>query len=249
MTSESASISTVAGQAARASRPPLKRERCLRTVLSSPIVAPAASSSCVTACLSSSVTGGAGRGRERRAAAGDQHDDEIVGGGGFGERQQPGGGREPARVGDRMTGLRELDPLAGQTVGVLDHDEPVADAIAEDRLQRARHRRAGLAGAEHDHPASVAQLEAEIAGGEDVAVQSQAGTQQRGDVTGGERRAPDGAGRLAGANQQSCGASAGAPRPRAGRRRSSGSRTGSWSGPAPGARRTTSPARWPRRLP
>src|SRR4030095_11972093 len=98
---------------------------------------------------------------------------------------------EPGRMGARMTGLRERDPLAGQTVGVLDHDEPGADAIAEDRLQRARHRRAVFAGAEHAPPASLAQLEAEIAGGEDVAVQSQAGTQQGGDVTGGERRAPD----------------------------------------------------------
>ena len=61
-TSESASVTTVAGWAARARRPPLKRERCLRTAFSSPIVAPASSSSRVTACLSPRLIGDAGAG-------------------------------------------------------------------------------------------------------------------------------------------------------------------------------------------
>ena len=53
---------TVAGWARRASRPPLKRDRCLRTVFSSPMVAPASSSNRVTICFSSSVIGSAGAG-------------------------------------------------------------------------------------------------------------------------------------------------------------------------------------------
>src|SRR5207249_2773694 len=60
ITSESASVTTVAGHAARARSPPLKRERCLRTALSSAIVAPAARRRRVTCCFSSSMTGGAG---------------------------------------------------------------------------------------------------------------------------------------------------------------------------------------------
>ena len=50
-----------AGAAAAASRPPLIAERCLRTALISPIVAPQRSKARVTACLSSSVMPGAGR--------------------------------------------------------------------------------------------------------------------------------------------------------------------------------------------
>ena len=63
ITSESAKVRTVAGAAARASCPPFRSERCLRTVLSSPIVAPAASRRAVSRRFSSSVIGGAGAGR------------------------------------------------------------------------------------------------------------------------------------------------------------------------------------------
>ena len=59
-TSEIARVTTRAGAAAAASRPPLIAERCLRTVLISPIVAPERSSARVTACLSASVRPGAG---------------------------------------------------------------------------------------------------------------------------------------------------------------------------------------------
>ena len=59
-TSEIARVTTAAGAAAAASRPPLIADRCLRTVLISPIVAPERSSARVTACLSASVRPGAG---------------------------------------------------------------------------------------------------------------------------------------------------------------------------------------------
>ena len=51
-TSEIAKVTTRAGAAAAASRPPLIAERCLRTVLISVIVAPERSNARVTACLS-----------------------------------------------------------------------------------------------------------------------------------------------------------------------------------------------------
>ena len=54
-TSEIASVST-ARVRAPARRPPLMRERCLRTVFISPMLAPERSSARVTACLSASAT-------------------------------------------------------------------------------------------------------------------------------------------------------------------------------------------------
>ena len=62
-TSEIASVITRAGAAAAASRPPLIAERCFRTVLISPIVAPERSNARVTACLSAKVRPGAGSAR------------------------------------------------------------------------------------------------------------------------------------------------------------------------------------------
>ena len=60
-TSEIARVSTRAGAAAAASRPPLIADRCLRTALISPIVAPRARATRrVTACLSARVSPGAG---------------------------------------------------------------------------------------------------------------------------------------------------------------------------------------------
>ena len=60
-TSEMRSVTTRAGVAAAASRPPLIAERCLRTELISAMVAPEAMSRAVAACLSASLRPGAGR--------------------------------------------------------------------------------------------------------------------------------------------------------------------------------------------
>ena len=59
-TSEIAMVTNFAGKAVRASLPPLMRERCLRTVLISPMFAPERSSARVTACLSGKVKPDAG---------------------------------------------------------------------------------------------------------------------------------------------------------------------------------------------
>ena len=59
-TSEIASVSTGAGAATAASRPPLMRDRCFRTVLISPMVAPERNSARVMPCFSSSVSWPAG---------------------------------------------------------------------------------------------------------------------------------------------------------------------------------------------
>ncbi len=59
-TSEIASVTTRAGAAAAASRPPLIAERCLRRQFISAMLAPLRSSALVTARLSSRVSPGAG---------------------------------------------------------------------------------------------------------------------------------------------------------------------------------------------
>ncbi len=53
-------LTTRAGHAAAASRPPLMAERCLRTAFITPIGAPQASRAAFTACLSASVSPGPG---------------------------------------------------------------------------------------------------------------------------------------------------------------------------------------------
>ncbi|MPN27848.1 hypothetical protein SDC9_175282 [bioreactor metagenome] len=59
-TSEIASVSSGAGQAASARRPPLIAERCLRTQLISPIAAPERNKASVSARFCASVIPGAG---------------------------------------------------------------------------------------------------------------------------------------------------------------------------------------------
>src|SRR5439155_23694486 len=59
-TSEIARVTTQAGAAAAASRPPLIADRCFLTVLISPIVAPERNSARVTVCLSARVSPAAG---------------------------------------------------------------------------------------------------------------------------------------------------------------------------------------------
>src|SRR5437764_134144 len=68
-TSEITNVTTRAGAAAAARRPPLIADRCFLTALISPIVAPERNNARVTACLSASVrpAGGGERRLEQRA--------------------------------------------------------------------------------------------------------------------------------------------------------------------------------------
>ena len=71
-TSDSASVTVVPAAAAR--RPPLMRDRCLRTQFSSSIAAPARISSRAVSSLASRSTPVDGRGEHRRGATGQQHE-------------------------------------------------------------------------------------------------------------------------------------------------------------------------------
>ena len=93
MTSEQESATIGAGAAARASWPPLRRERCFRTAFSWLMVGARGSSSRrVIACLSASVIGGTGAGVRAEPPTGDQAEDEVV------EGQPP---RRSARISPR----------------------------------------------------------------------------------------------------------------------------------------------------
>ena len=134
---------------------------------------------------------------QRRAAAGDEKDDQIVCRGRLRQRQQPSRGGDAARVRHRMAGLGDLDPRRRHPVAVLHDDEPVADAGTEQRLDGGRNRPAGLARAEPEHAAHAVEVDAQFAGSQCALVDLEVPAQQRRDVTGGQRRAPDGRGRLA----------------------------------------------------
>ena len=79
-TSEIASVTICAGAAAAASRPPLIAERCLRTQLISPMVAPAAQQRARHRLLVVERQARRRQRQQRRAAARDEHQHEIVGG-------------------------------------------------------------------------------------------------------------------------------------------------------------------------
>ena len=98
-------VTSRAGATRSASRPPLMRERCLRTVLISRSRRPRPSSARVTACFSGERQAGGRRDPVGRCAAGDQHQDEVAGAGAVGQRERFDGRRESGRVGNRMAGL------------------------------------------------------------------------------------------------------------------------------------------------
>ena len=127
-TSEMASVTTRAGWARRASRPPLMRERCLRTQLISPILAPLRRSARVVACLSASVMPVAGAIQIGRRAAGKQHQDEIVRARRVGKFEHAFGAVEAGLVGHRVSGLDHGNALGRPAIAVAGDGDPVEPA-------------------------------------------------------------------------------------------------------------------------
>ena len=114
----------LAGAAARASRPPLIADRCLRTQLISLMFAPLLSSALFRACLSSSVIPGAGKRQQSRAAARYQAEHQVVRAEAFDEIEDPAGRLLPRGVGNGMGGLDHLDPLQrADAVAIARDDE------------------------------------------------------------------------------------------------------------------------------
>src|SRR2546426_10923442 len=92
--------------------------------------------------------------------------------------RSPRGRGEAPGVGHRVAGLGEPDPSERRRVAVLDDDEALGDAVAQEVLCRPGHGPARLAAAEHDD-ARVARIHVEM------------GPDERGHVAGGEGGLPD----------------------------------------------------------
>ena len=118
-TSEIASVTSRAGCARAAKRPPLMRERCLRTVLISPMLAPQREQRARHGLLLGKREARRRRDPVGRGAAGQQHQHEIVGAGRFGELQRALGAGEPGCIRHRMAGLdhRRCAGSAGRSRG------------------------------------------------------------------------------------------------------------------------------------
>ena len=111
-TSEITNVATGFGCATAASRPPFKRDRCLRTQLISRMSAPWRIKKFAAARFCSNVSDGQRLRRERRAAARDQAAQRLAGAQLRRELEQPRAGREARAVGRRMAGLDDLDTAA-----------------------------------------------------------------------------------------------------------------------------------------
>ena len=156
-TSEIARVTTRAGCARRASRPPLMRDRCFRTVLISPMLAPERSSARVTACLSASVNPSTGAIQLADAPPESSTSTRSSGPAPSASVERPLGGLKPGGIGNRMAGLDHRDDLGRPAIALPRH----GDAGEPARRQRRRisrfrhlgHGARGLAGRQHDQPA------------------------------------------------------------------------------------------------
>ena len=90
-----------------------------------------------------------GESEQRRSAARDQAEHQVVRPGALGQREDAPRRVPAARIGHRVRGLDDLDPLAGDAVPGAGDDEALERPLPV-LLHRARHRGRGLARAEHD---------------------------------------------------------------------------------------------------
>ena len=149
-TSEMTKVTTRAGAAAAASRPPLMAERCLRTQFISVIVAAGFEQRPVDLLLVGQGQAGGGQRQQGRGAARDQAEHEIVGR----EPAAPPPGcapppHAPAASGTGWEASIDLDLLAGDAMAVAGDDQP-AERPLPMGLDGPRHGGGRLAGADHD---------------------------------------------------------------------------------------------------
>ena len=116
-TSLIASVTTRAGRAAAASRPPLIAERCLRTQFISVMFAPDASSARLIACLSASVRPAAGAAHNADPPPDISASTRSSGPKPVHTLQQPARASFAVGVGHRMRGLDHLDVAASARRG------------------------------------------------------------------------------------------------------------------------------------
>ena len=150
-TSERMRAISVAGAAARASPPPLTWEMCLRTVLTSLMVAPLRRSRSVSCWRSSSTISPAGNSHERRTPAGNQAEDKVISTCPRRQLQNALGAPQTILIRHGVCRLNQLYPLRGNGIALLDVDHAAIQAIAKNLFKRLRHGSAGFAGAHDEH--------------------------------------------------------------------------------------------------
>ena len=111
-------VTTRAGWAAAARRPPFTAERCLRTQFISAIVAPLRSRAAFTARLSSSETPSAGSASSAEPPPEMRQMSRSSAVEAAGQLEDAAGRRAAGRVRHRVRGLDDLDALAGHGVAV-----------------------------------------------------------------------------------------------------------------------------------
>ena len=149
-TSLIARVTTRAGAAAAARRPPLIADRCFRTAFISVMLAPQASSARLTACLSASVRPGAGA-ASRAEAPPDISAMTRSSSVRFWTRSSS---RLRAAfavfVGDRVGGFDDLDAAGRDGVAVAGDDGALQRDVGPGVFQRGGHDGGGFAAADHD---------------------------------------------------------------------------------------------------
>ncbi len=150
MTSDSSSVTTCAGQAACASRPPLDGgEVFAHRIQLVDGRARLQQQGCRLLLVLQRQPFGR-RDQQRRAAARQQADQQCLPVGGARHFQDAFRARLAGCVRHRVRGFHLADDVQRQRVTVLDDDQAGGNARAEQRLDRLRHARRGLAGADHD---------------------------------------------------------------------------------------------------
>ena len=154
-TSLTTSSSMRCARARCASRPPGERSRCLRTVLSSSMSAPAESSACVASASSASDRSGAGQAEQTRGAAREQHQQHVRGLRSCDQRERLARRPLAARVGHGVRGLAQRNPREASGVTVLGDGQARGDAIAGHRFDARRPSARRLPDREHHEARAV----------------------------------------------------------------------------------------------
>ena len=159
-TSEIASVTISAARwPARASRPPLIRDRCLRTMFISPIGAPERSSARFTCCFCANETPSAGAIQFAEPPPDNSTSNRSSAVASGGEAQRLVGGFQPGFVGHGMAGLDHPDPPRRHAVAVARGGKAGQPrGIQPQRIEimpfgRGGHRGRALSGGKADHAA------------------------------------------------------------------------------------------------
>ncbi len=150
-TSEMAKVTTSAGRHAKASRPPVMAERCLRTQLMSSMGAPDASNRRLVCCRSARVRPRAGRVRRAEPPPLREDEHQVLPGKTADRLEDAFRGLRTGRIRKRVAGLDHLDAAAGKSVAIAGHHQ-TGEGTLPVLLHRSGHGGGSLARSDHHGP-------------------------------------------------------------------------------------------------